>query len=390
MIGVTASNSLAPRRWFILASAVVSFFAVGTTFFAVPPLVSELTLKFGLSHFQIGILMGAIAIPAIALSIPLGLAIDRWPARAAGNVGLGLMVAGAALFAVAPAFPQLVAGRLLFGVGGLIMNLLLARLLSTAFAGRELALAMGVFMAVYPASMIVTFSAHPLLVAALGWRAELLCLAGLAIIAIPLHNVAVPAGLRGSPGTDVIPIGRLLSDLWGLAVSWMLFFAAFASVLTFAPEWIGGGRALLVATAIMWTSLVLSPAAGLVIDRTGYGERWMIGGQVLLALAVVTMTTGIVPPLAAMIAVGLGAAVVPTATYTLPGRLVPSHRLAVAFGLITAFSNLGTVVGPSLTGAIRDASGSWLAPWLAVAMVAAVGAAFGVTVRPSRRADASA
>jgi predicted MFS family arabinose efflux permease len=350
MIGVTASNSLAPRRWFILASAVVSFFAVGTTFFAVPPLVSELTLKFGLSHFQIGILMGAIAIPAIALSIPLGLAIDRWPARAAGNVGLGLMVAGAALFAVAPAFPQLVAGRLLFGVGGLIMNLLLARLLSTAFAGRELALAMGVFMAVYPASMIVTFSAHPLLVAALGWRAELLCLAGLAIIAIPLHNVAVPAGLRGSPGTDVIPIGRLLSDLWGLAVSWMLFFAAFASVLTFAPEWIGGGRALLVAT----------------------------------------MTTGIVPPLAAMIAVGLGAAVVPTATYTLPGRLVPSHRLAVAFGLITAFSNLGTVVGPSLTGAIRDASGSWLAPWLAVAMVAAVGAAFGVTVRPSRRADASA
>jgi hypothetical protein len=38
--------------------------------------------------------MGAIAVPAVALAIPLGSAVDHWPARAAGNVGLLLMAAG--------------------------------------------------------------------------------------------------------------------------------------------------------------------------------------------------------------------------------------------------------------------------------------------------------
>jgi hypothetical protein len=32
-------GDLAGRRWLVLASAVVSFFAVGVSFFAVPPLV---------------------------------------------------------------------------------------------------------------------------------------------------------------------------------------------------------------------------------------------------------------------------------------------------------------------------------------------------------------
>ena len=88
------SNALTGRRWLILLSAVVSFFAVGTTFFAVPPLVPQLTAVFGLSHFEIGLLVGAIAFPAIVLSIPFGAAVDRWPARAAGICGLAAAACG--------------------------------------------------------------------------------------------------------------------------------------------------------------------------------------------------------------------------------------------------------------------------------------------------------
>ena len=117
-------NDLSSRRWLILASTVVSFFAVGVTFFAVPPLIPELVTRFGLSHLAIGVLMGAISVPAVLFSIPLGAAVDRWPARAAGNVALSLMGLGAVIFALAPNYAALFAGRLLFGVGGLVINLL--------------------------------------------------------------------------------------------------------------------------------------------------------------------------------------------------------------------------------------------------------------------------
>ena len=236
------TQDLSSRRWLILASTVVSFFSVGVTFFAVPPLVPELMHRFGLSHLAIGVLMGAISVPAILFSLPLGAAIDRWAARATGNVALGLMVVGALLFALAPSYSILLVGRLLFGVGGLAINLLLARLVSTAYAGRELALAMGIFNAVYPASMIIMVSLHPKLLALFGWRGELTALAVVVVVAIPLHNLAVPKGLRGEAGASERSREPWITPgLLATAAAWLLFFAAYASVFTFAPEWIGGG-----------------------------------------------------------------------------------------------------------------------------------------------------
>ena len=384
---MTATNvTLSDRRWLILASAVVSFFAVGTTFFAVPPLVPQLTAAFGLNHFHIGLLVGAIAVPAIVLSIPLGAAVDRWPARAAGNVGLVLMFIGAGFFAAAPSYAFLLTGRLLFGIGGLLINLLLARLIATAFAGRELALAMGIFLAVYPAGLISLFSAHPFLLEHLGWRGELGVLAGLVLIAIPLHTLAVPRGLRGSPVGDAEVSGfrtKASPSLIALAISWMLFFAAYASVPTFAPEWAGGGpRALLTVTIIMWTAAVLSPVFGSIIDHLGRPGPWVVGGLLALAAALALMSVEAITPVVAMLVIGVSAAAVTTATYALPPQLVAPARVGFAFGFITAFSNLGTVIGPPVAGALRDHSGGWTLTWSVLAAVALLGAAAAVLVRP--------
>jgi len=294
-------HDLSSRRWLILASTVVSFFAVGVTFFAVPPLIPELVTRFGLSHLAIGVLMGAISVPAVLFSIPVGAAVDRWPARAAGNVALSLMGLGALIFALAPSYVALFVGRLLFGVGGLVINLLLARLVTTAFAGRELALAMGIFNAVYPASMIAMFTLHPKLLAALGWRGELLVLAALVAVAVPLHNIAVPKALRGEAATkEDRGERRITAPLVALAVSWMLFFAAYASIFTFAPEWAGGGgTALLTVSLIPWVALFLAPLAGAVIDRTGRAAPWVLAGQLILCGVLAAMALRVIPPVPA-------------------------------------------------------------------------------------------
>jgi len=380
---MNTTPSLADRRWLILLSSVFSFFAIGATFFVVPPLVPELVTRFGLSHFKVGLLMGAISVPAVVLAIVVGLAVDRWEPRRVGVLSLGLMFVGAVTFATAPTFGLLFVGRLLFGVGGLVVNLLLARLLTEAFAGRELALAMGVFMATYPASMITVFSLHPLLIDRIGWRNELLLLAALVGLAIPLFLVAVGRTGQADSLTGTSRISFSVSpSLAALAMTWMLFFAIHSSVLTFAPEWAGGGAAaLLVVTLVMWVAMIGSPLVGTLIDRTSRPTRWVTIGLMIQCATLACAAFGVFEPTPTMLGIGLAAALVPTAIYALPGLLVEPERVGFAFGFITTFSNLGTIVGPAAVGALIDRTGSWPLVWAVLAGVALVAAVVSTAVR---------
>jgi len=364
-----------PRRWWILTSAMVSFYAVGTTFFVVPPLIDTLRAEFALTNLAIGVLAGAIAVPAIFLSVPLGTALDRWSPRRAGIAGLLVMLAGAVTFAVAPSFAWLLAGRVAFGAGALVINLLLARLLSVAFAGRELALAMGLFTGTYPASMIVLFSLHPWLVGRVGWRVEMGLLALLVVVAIPLHAAVVPRRILADEevAAGALPT-RPSRPLVALGFAWMLYFAGLAAVPTFAPEWVGGGpRGLLVTSVITWVALFATPLAGVLIDRTRRPDRWFVVGMGLFVATLALMATGAAPAVATMAAIGVVAGLVPPAVYALPARLVSARRVGFAFGFITALSNLGTVLGPALAGAIRDATPRWSALWSTLGVVVLVG-----------------
>ncbi len=380
---MTTTSSLADRRWLILLSSVFSFFAIGATFFVVPPLVPELVARFGLSHFKVGLLMGAISVPAVFLAIAVGLAVDRWEPRRVGVISLGLMFVGAITFATAPTFGLLFAGRLLFGVGGLVVNLMLARLLTAAFAGRELALAMGVFMATYPASMITVYSLHPVLIERIGWRNELLLLAALVGLAIPLFLIAV-----GRPGSSDLPTEhrrvslKVSPSLAALALTWMLFFSVHSSVLTFAPEWAGGGAtALLIVTIVMWVAMIGSPLIGTLIDRTSSPTRWVVGGLLIQGATLAGTASGLLTPTSAMLGIGLAAALVPTAVYALPGLLVEPERVGFAFGFITSFSNLGTIVGPAAIGVLLDRTDSWTLVWAALAGIVLVATVVSTAVR---------
>jgi predicted MFS family arabinose efflux permease len=369
----------------VLASAVFSFFVVGLGFFSVPPLLPALTAEFALSNLAAGVLMGAIAVPAILFSVALGAAVDRFPARAAGNLSLALMAVGCVMFAAASGYRMLLLGRLVFGVGALTVNLLQARLLARAFAGREAALAMGVFLAAYPASMILGFSTLAPRASLVSWRGEALLLGALALLAMPLHAIAVPPAVApvATPSAAAHARLKVSGPLLALSAAWCLYFTAFTPVITFAPAW-AGTSGLLVVSIIAWVSLLTGPLAGGMIDRTGRAPAWVVGGLLGLAATLAAMAAGALAPVPAMLLVGAVVAVVPTAVYSLPGRLVAPEVVGTAFGFITSFSNLGTLVGPALAGALRDRSASWPALWGALAAVALAATAVGLAARPGR------
>jgi MFS family permease len=161
--------------------------------------------------------------------------------------------------------------------------------------------------------------------------------------------------------------------LLALAAAWCLYFAAFTPVITFAPAW-AGRSGLVVVSIIAWVSLIAGPLAGGLIDRTGRAPAWVAGGLLVLAATLAAMAAGAIAPVPAMLLVGAVVAAVPTAVYSLPGRMVPPEVVGTAFGVITSFSNLGTLVGPALAGALRDRAASWPALWAACAAVAVAAA----------------
>ncbi len=82
-----------------------------------------------------------------------------------------------------------------------------------------------------------------------------------------------------------------------------------------------------------------------------------------------------------MVGIGLAATLVPTAVYALPGLLVEPERVGFAFGFITSFSNLGTIVGPAAVGVLLDRTGSWPLVWGVLAGVALLAAVVSTAVR---------
>jgi MFS family permease len=58
----------------------------------------------------------------------------------------------------------------------------------------------------------------------------------------------------------------------------------------------------------------------------------------------------------------------------MPAVIVSPARVGFAFGFITAFSNLGNLIGPAAAGALRDQVEGWVLVWAVLAGAAFIGA----------------
>ncbi len=356
-------------RWVILLIVYLSILAFALIFQSVPPVLPLIISELHITYAQSGLLMSLFALPGLFLSFLGGFLSDRYGARSLGAVCFLLMIVGTILVGFGKELTILWSGRILSGMGSLTLAVLLPKLLSQWFRGREIGLAMGIFNTGVPLGSALCFSLFGRIGSLWGWRLPILLTGAysLATSILFLSFYQLPSsqefenknknlGIYGS-------LRKMGPTIWWVGLSWLWFNAAFLSFVTFAPNFfLQKGytieqSGLLIGLPLLG-SLFFSAPTGYLVDRFRHHE-WFIGTGAV-ALSILTLSFSFSSSILLLVAfMGVFSAFVPSPIYSLPSRILQPENIGLGFGIISTCSSIGLFVGPYLAGKMRDLTGSY-------------------------------
>lgn len=395
-----ASAPRAPLVWALLVYAWVANYLIRMALSSLlPPIMAELSL----SYTKAGLLATAFFYAYMAMQLPAGLLGDRLGRKRVLLSGILLGAAASLLTGLAGSFLMLFLARLLTGVsqGSLFSNdrVIIATYTpkekmalgqGISFSGPGLGTTLGLFLAgalgeLMPwRGVFVLFALPPLLAALLLWR----------LIPEPPPAVAEAGG--GS-----IPRVLRHPDLWilgaaGIMPVWIQFTLA-----TWAPLLFSEIGVTELGRSAFYASLQGLPAPfGLLVmgwfadqfNRRGMSRKVVIALTILFAgssfagVGLVVQTEGSPGLLAAfMLATSFFLWGTWGPIYATLGEIVPASLLGTAFGFMNTICFLGAVLGPVVTGWLKDVTGSFAWGCYAAAIGGGLGAAVALAVRPSFR-----
>lgn len=351
------------NRWVIL---FVLFFARTVMAFqfqsvaALSPLIVE---SYAITLIDIGLLIGLYLGPGIIVAM-LGGTLAAWIGDwRTGVLSLALMAAGALMIAFAPALSWVMAGRVVSGIGGVVVNVVMTKMVIDWFAGRRIATAMAIFISSWPLGIALALLILPGLAGAgglaLGWTGVTIATVA-ALLAFAGIYRSPPGAVRG---------GRLAiralpwRGLTLAAVTWGLYNTALAMVFGFGTlvmterglDVTGAGSAT---SLYMLTLTVSVPLGGWVADWSGRRDMVILAGLLVgilsfpLFLALPLGWTGLAFGAAGFL-VGLSAGpIVSLASYVLG----PETR-AFGMGIYYAIYYLLMMIAPPLAGALAERLG---------------------------------
>src|SRR6267142_3627239 len=127
---------------------------------AVAPLLGR---DFGVGLADIGILIGLYFTPGVALALPGGAIGQRFGDKTTVLAALLLMLIGGLAMALSDSWTVQIAGRLVAGSGGVLLNVQMTKMVADWFAGREIATAMAIFVNSWPAGVALSLLTLPLI-----------------------------------------------------------------------------------------------------------------------------------------------------------------------------------------------------------------------------------
>jgi predicted MFS family arabinose efflux permease len=362
-------------RWTILAVLSLIRLSFGYQFQSMAALAPEISRDLGLDQAQAGTLIGLYWAPGVLVALPggwLGRRFGDKPAVLAGGV---LALLGGVLCAFGESYGALAAGRLLAGLGGIVMNILAVKMVTDWFAGREVGFALGALLGSFPLGIALGLALQAPLAAALGWPAVMLtaaALAGAVVVAIGLlyQAPARPPAATGTPGA--FPGGAEIALLSLAGIGLALYNGAFLVYVSYAPTLLvssgfGVAEAGLVLALASALSTLFLPLGGHLADRSGRPRAVLFGGT-LAFCACVALLPGVAAG-GSLLAVGAVAILISAVgsmpvspMVALPSTAVPAERRAIGLGLFYTWFYVGAALCPPLGGWLYERSGTPAAP----------------------------
>lgn len=327
--------------------------------------------------------------------IVCGALLDRFGVRLVGSLFVGMMVFGAGLvtFAISAGFAPETSltiayiGCMLFGLGSEIAGVSVTRSIAKWFKGRNMALAMGLQLAIARFGTATAILIAPMIVTQKA-AGEMYLLSdtnrpamiGLAVLGIGAILWAVFVGLdagfdRQTGETDKVETAEedkfRISDIWKVLTNPRFLMIAvlcvtfYCTVIRFKKFGVSillplFGVDLDIATVLLamipFFTILFTPLFGALVDKVGKATLWMIVGSamVLVSHLIITFAPQEEPMYAyiAIALLGIGYSLVPSAMWPSVPKIIPEKNLGTAYSLIYWVQNLGMWAVPIYVGRI--------------------------------------
>ncbi|MFC7203011.1 nitrate/nitrite transporter [Haloferax namakaokahaiae] len=352
--------------------------SVGYVLFAYAAVPEATMAAYDIGFTEVGLLMSAALAAFVLVQVPAGRLTSKETTTRLLLYGTAAHVLLAVALDFAASFTALLALRALWGLAGGFVLSVGATHVARLHAGQTATRQQGVYGGMVTLGGAVGFAAAPRLVEAgiLYAPGALVALPAVAILVRERHDVSTAPSREASRSS--------LATAFSLAVAlaslcYVAIIASYITLSTFITAYAADfGIVGPLNVAVLVTATGARISGGIASVRLPVSDSWFIAGATALAavsfagLAVFeTPSVTSLLPVVAMLAVSapFGAVYAVTADATL-------HEGA-ALAIVVAAGNLAALVLPAITGALRDATGTYTSGFalLAVLNVVALGAA---------------
>jgi MFS family permease len=360
------------RRWNVLILLFVVRLSMAFQFQSVASMSPALMKQYGVGLGDIGFLISLYLAPGLAFALPGGEIGRRFGDKRVVLFGLILMIAGGLAMAFAPSWGWQIAGRIVAGIGGVLLNVLMSKMVTDWFAGKEIATAMAIFVNSWPAGIALCLFVLPALAAAQGITSALLLTAAFCVLGFVLLATLYRSPAQTEPGAAAAPASRSAPASWphppliravvSAGFIWGLFNAAVGMVFGFGITMlVERGWSLAAAgsatSLVLWLVSASVPIGGFLADRTGKPIAIMLTGFALFAIALLTAarTDAVIP---AFVALGLVGGLSAGPIMSLPARILTPPLRAVGMGIYFTLFYLFVVSAPIIAGLLSSRAGT--------------------------------
>lgn len=291
-------------------------------------------------------------------------------------------------------------GFMIFGCGCEMAGITVSKAIAKWFQGKEMALAMGLEMAIARLGVFAVMSASPRIaamfdqsvVAPIGFCTALLFIGVLNFCVFSVMDVRLDRQLGETAATaseeefKVSDLGKIFSSkmFWIIALLCVLYYSAIFPFQRFATNFLEVTLSIPTTEAadlIRWfpiLAMVLTPFLGYFLDRVGKGATMLMLGS-LIMIACHLSFAFVLPlypekwlALLIIVVLGVSFSLVPAAMWPSVPKIIDPVILGSAYSLIFWIQNIGLCFVPLIIGTTLNATGGYRVPMMIFASLGVI------------------